>query len=306
MFSLKAFLKNFVGIAPEFEHQNPGRAPQTLYYPPGHFYSPIVDPAEADRHLSAIESRPIPESIQGIAIDRAEMVRTWHKLVPLILSSPFSENPSTRFRYGFENPYYSWGDGNVLQAMIRLYRPKRIIEIGSGWSSICMDDTVNHYLHGSCELTFVEPYPDRLRNLLRKESSPKNIKILECRVQQVALDTFDHLQSGDILFVDSSHVLRTGGDVCYELFEILPRLASGVLVHIHDIFWPFEYPRDWAVNENRSWNELYAVRAFLTQNECWNIVMFNSYMALVERDLIENTSADFYKRSTGALWLQRR
>jgi hypothetical protein len=67
----------------------------------------------------------------------------------------------------------------------------------------------------------------------------------------------------NVLFIDSTHVLRTGSDVCFELFEILPRLSPGVLVHIHDMFWPFEYPRSWVVEENRSWNELYAVRAFL-------------------------------------------
>jgi predicted O-methyltransferase YrrM len=302
--SLKVFQTNLFGTVSSPKQNRAGS--HKLYYPPGHFYSPIVDPAEADRHLSAIESRPSPESVPGIVIDRAEMVRTWHKLLPLILDSPFGGTPSSDCRYSLENPYYSWGDGNVLQAMIRLYRPKRIIEIGSGWSSVCMADTVTHYLDGDCELTFIEAHPQRLHDLLGAGIASKNIAILESRVQDVATDIFDRLSTADILFIDSSHVLRTGSDVCYELFDIMPRLAAGVLVHIHDIFWPFEYPRRWAVDENRSWNELYAVRALLTHNECWNIVLFNSYLAQLERDLIGRTYPDFYRRSTAALWLQRR
>jgi predicted O-methyltransferase YrrM len=305
MSSLKALLRRFVG-APRGPAPGGSSATQKLYYPPGHFYSPIVDPAEAERHIAAIEARQTPQAIAGIVIDRPEMVRTWHKLLPLIESSPFREKPWGDFRYALENPYYSWGDGNVLQAMIRLYRPKRIMEIGSGWSSACMNDTINHFLDGSCELTCIEAHPDRLLGLIGSEARCANLRIRKCPVQQIPVETFEALADGDILFIDSSHVLRTGSDVCYELCEILPRIASGVLVHIHDIFWPFEYPRHWVVNENRSWNELYAVRAFLTQNERWHLVMFNSFMAQVERGLIERTCPDFLRRPPAALWLRRR
>jgi predicted O-methyltransferase YrrM len=277
-----------------------------LYYPPGHFYSPVVDRNEADRHFSALEGAGVPESIPDISIDRAGMVRIWNQLIPIIATSPFGEKPSGKFRYGFENPYYSWGDASVLYAMIRLYRPRRIIEIGSGWSSICIADTVEHFLDGRCEITLIEPHPKRLLDLLRGEEPARNVKILSCAVQEMAPDYFASLEPFDFLFIDSSHVLRTGSDVCYELFEILPRLVSGVIVHIHDIFWPFEYPRRWAVDENRSWNELYAVRAFLTCNHCWKILMFNSYLAHVERGLVQGGWPDFYKREVGALWLQRQ
>ena len=98
------------------------------------------------------------------------------------------------------------------------------------------------------------------------------------------MSVFDELNEGDILFIDSTHVLRTGSDVCFELFEVLPRLAPGVLVHFHDIFWPFEYPRAWVVDENRSWNELYAIRAFLMNNSDWHIIFFNHYFAKTGRE----------------------
>src|SRR5262249_750673 len=176
-------------------------------------------------------------------------------------------------RYHFENPSYSWGDGSVLHAMLRLLRPRRLIEIGSGWTSACTLDTVQNYLNGNCHVTFIEPFPQLLRELV--PNCPPNAEILECPVQEVPMRFFEPLTAGDVLFIDSTHILRTGSDVCFELFEILTRLAPGVLVHIHDMFWPFEYPRSWILEENRSWNEVYAVRAFLTDNHTWRIVMFN-------------------------------
>jgi len=142
-----------------------------------------------------------------------------------------------------------------------------------------------------------------LHELIGKAAS--TVEILERKLQDVPLETFDRLQEGDVLFIDSTHVLRTGSDVCMVLLEILPRLARGVLVHLHDMFWPFEYPRAWAVEENRSWNELYAVRAFLTNNQAWRTVIFNDYLAKVERPMIESTFPLFLNNPGGALWLQR-
>ena len=119
------------------------------------------------------------------------------------------------------------------------------------------------------------------------------------------LKIFKSLQAGDILFIDSTHVMKTGSDVCFELFEILPCLAPGVLVHFHDIFWPFEYPRLWAVEENRSWNELYAVRALLSRSNKLRILLFNDYLAQLERAMIETTYPQFLRDTGSALWLQK-
>jgi predicted O-methyltransferase YrrM len=214
-----------------------------------------------------------------------------------------SRGKGSKYRYAFDNPAYSWGDGSGLHAMLRHHRPKRIIEIGSGWSSACMVDTVEHYLDGACSLTFVEPNPALVRELIGKFTG--QARYFEQPVQHVPLAIFEELETGDIVFIDSTHVLRTGSDVCFELFEILPCLRPGVLVHFHDMFWPFEYPRAWAVDENRSWNELYAVRAFLTDNAHWRIILFNDYLARFERPMLEVTYPQFLRNSGGALWLER-
>ncbi|MGH6857460.1 MAG: class I SAM-dependent methyltransferase [Methylocella sp.] len=274
-----------------------------LFVPPGHFYSPIVDPIEAERYFAVAEAKGVPNTLPGIVVDRAEMVRTWYALLPHLTRAAFPRTPSPGFRYAYENPAYSWGDGGILHAMLLKHRPKRVIEIGSGWSSACTIDTVEKYLDWQSELTFVDPYPQLLRELVGE--MVRDVRIFECRIQIVPLEIFDDFERDDILFIDSTHILRTGSDVCFELFEILPRLASGVLVHIHDMFWPFEYPRAWAVNENRSWNELYAIRAFLTNNTDWRIVFFNDFFAKFEKEIIETTWPPFLRNSGGALWLRR-
>ena len=187
---------------------------------------------------------------------------------------------------------------------IRRYAPRKLIEIGSGWSSICSIDTIERYGISSGVIC-IDPYPELLKQLLGKTKLQLQLEVVGVPVQMAPLSVFEALGKDDILFIDLTHVLRTGSDVCFELFEILPRLAPGVLVHFHDMFWPFEYPRSWAVEENRSWNELYAVRAFLTDNEQWEVVFFNDYFAKLERKLIEDTYPNFLRNSGGALWLRR-
>jgi hypothetical protein len=170
--------------------------------------------------------------------------------------------------------------------------------------SACTLDIVDERLEGKSDLTFIDPYPKLLLQLIGDKKS--TVRIFERRVQDVPLDVFAELEKNDVLFIDSTHVLPTGSDVCFEIFEIFPKIASGVLVQIHDMFWPFEYPRSWAVDENRSWNEIYAIRAFLTNNPDREIVFFNDFIAKLEREMIEATWPQFLRNSGGALWLRRR
>jgi len=162
-------------------------------------------------------------------------------------------------------------------------------------------DTIEHHLDGACSVTCVEPHEAAF---VRELIGAGQVQYVEKPVQDVSLDIFKELEAGDIVFIDSTHVLKTGSDVCFELFEILPCLRTGVLVHFRDMFWPFEYPRKWAVDENRSWNEIYAVRAFLTDNPHWRIVLFNDYLAKIERPMLEATYPQFLRNPGGALWLE--
>jgi predicted O-methyltransferase YrrM len=278
------------------------RSQAKLFVVPGHYYSPIAEPRELGAYVRE-KSETGPE-LPGIALDRDALVATWQSLLPFIETCPFPERQADGFHFYFKNDFFGFGDAHLLHALIRQRMPKRYIEIGSGFSSACAVDTIDRFLPGACEVTFVEPHPERLHEALGERVA--HARVFAVPVQSVGLDVFAELEAGDILFIDSSHVFRTGSDVCFELFEVLPRLASGVLVHVHDIGWPFEYPGPWIIDENRSWNEAYALRTFLTNNDAWNIVFFNDYFAKFEGERIARTFPEFKDNLGASLWLERR
>src|SRR5262245_50736097 len=110
----------------------------TLFVPPGHYYSPVIDPPEAAAHLAALHARPMPDAVPGVVIDRAAMVQLWHELLPFLTTVPFGDDATPGLRYQFRNPSYARGDGSMLHAMLRRHRPKRVVEVGCGWTSACM------------------------------------------------------------------------------------------------------------------------------------------------------------------------
>lgn len=305
--SIESFIQS---IATSQELKN--RLPQLLglFAPPGHFYSPIVDPHAAGQHLAAVAARPPDQPVLGISIDHDAMRRRWAEFLPSFQNMPFAEQPREGMRYGLENPTFSWADGSILYAMIRVLRPRTIIEVGCGWSSLCLIDTRLSLGDDAFELILADPYFDFLESLLgrSRESGAASIgavTTLRAPVQNLDLSMFERLSANDILFIDSTHIMKTGSDVCHELFQILPRIRSGVYVHFHDIFWPFEYSKEWEVVQGRSWNEAFGIRAFLMSNPEWRIEFFNDYWAKTEPDLIRSTYPDFLKNSGGSLWLRR-
>ena len=188
--------------------------------------------------------------------------------------------------------------------MLRLHQPRRLIEVGSGYSSVCAVDTIDHFLDGNVQVTFIEPYPELLIILLGEERLV-NCMINPVGVQQVDPELFQTLESGDFLFIDSTHVMKTGSDVCHELFNILPNLKPGVFIHFHDIFWPFEYSDNWVVEQNRSWNELYGLRAFLMYNDAFKVEFFNDFFVKNFYELIQEDYPTMLQNSGGSIWLRK-
>jgi hypothetical protein len=133
-----------------------------------------------------------------------------------------------------------------------------------------------------------------------------HLQIINKPVQETDIEMFDVLDENDILFIDSSHVVKTGSDVNFELFEILPRLKKGVIVHIHDIPYPFEYPREWVIERNYSWNEVYAVRAFLMYNNSFEVLFFNDQFGQLCGDLVARDAPAMSTNYGGGLWLSCR
>src|SRR5450756_1321944 len=156
-----------------------------------------------------------------------------------------------------------------------------------------MLDTVERFQDDGVRLTFIEPYPGRLRSLLRAEDA-KSCTIVEKTVQNADLNLFTALEAGDILFIDSSHVSKAGSDVNYLLFEIFPRLKPGVWIHIHDIFSGFEYPDAW-LKEGRAWNEDYIIRAFLQFNDSFEIMLHGAHCIDRHRSWFQENMPDCLK-----------
>ena len=200
------------------------------YVSPGHFYSPIPSIEDIERAITAA-----PASYSGIDLREDQQLALLEKLSRYYAEIPFPAEKNERFRFAFHNPSYSWGDAIILFCMIRELKPRRILEIGSGHTSALILDTNERYCGGGIDCTFVEPYPELLISLLRPNEDHEP-RLISRKLQDVNLTIFDTLEAGDILFVDSSHVLKAGSD-CQLLFsDILPRLNPGTLIHFHDVF----------------------------------------------------------------------
>jgi hypothetical protein len=182
-------------------------------------------------------------------------------------------------RYKKENPAFWSGDAWVLAAMVAEFRPRRVIEVGCGYSScVLMDLNDRLRAHDPIGLRFIDPFPETLLSLL-EPGDPYRVQITASELQGLGPKEFEPLEENDILFLDTSHVVKTGGEVEYALNEILPALKPGVLVHIHDIFAGWEYPPDWVLDDHRSWSEIYMVRLLAEQGRTWRVEMFNDLCA---------------------------
>jgi hypothetical protein len=188
--------------------------------------------------------------------------------------------------------------------MLREWKPKRYVEIGCGFSSAFALDVNEHFFANSIKMSFIEPHPALLLSLL-KPGDTKRIEIIPNRVRDVDPTFFESLAANDFLFIDSTHVAKTGSDVVFELFQILPKLKRGVVVHFHDVFYPFEYPREWVIDRNYSRNEIYAIRAFLMYNSDFEILFFNDFFAQFSRHLIVRDVPAVNGKIGGGLWLRR-
>ena len=174
-----------------------------------------------------------------------------------------------------------------------------------------MLDINDKFFDGKIEFDYIEPYPDRLYRLLSKEDKER-YRIHVIKIQESSLDIFSQLLENDILFIDSSHVAKAGSDLVYILSDILPRLNRGIIIHFHDIFWPFEYPVEWHIS-GKAWNETYFLKAFLQFNKKFKIIFFNSQMkTLYPKLLLENlpltlrNPSNFpYTQGNTSLWLRK-
>lgn len=257
------------------------------FVPAGHYYSPLTSTADIAR---AKASRHEPEGIALEVDAQVDLARQLDLRVP----------PINRWTPE-DNEMFGAADAAVLHAMLLEFRPAQIVEVGSGFSTAVMLDVAEQALP-DLKVTCIEPYSDRLRARLRPTDWDR-LTLLEQPVQEVEpARILAGLRAGDVLFIDSTHVAKAGSDVLHLFQRTLPRVPPGVLVHIHDIFWPFEYPDAW-LNARRDWNELYLLHAFLQHNTEWQILLFTSWLWQHRPDL---PPAGTEHLSPGSIWLRRR
>jgi hypothetical protein len=288
-----------VGSIDRFLDADPSVRPFLSFSPPGHFYSAIPSLAEVERQAEQLFAPAA--SLPGIDLRVEEQRALLAALAPLARDLDLPEEPQDGWRYGAANDNFGRGDATFLASLLRHLRPARYLEVGSGWSTALALDINGRFLDGAMTITAIEPYPVTLSKLVRPGD---DIEIVELPVQDVPLERFATLAPGDVCFIDCSHVVRIGSDAHHLVTRVLPAIPVGVYVHIHDIFWPFEYPRPW-IDEGRAWTEAYLVHAFLQFNRSFEIVLFNSWLPWGARDLLDADFPDIVPNPGAGLWLRR-
>jgi len=269
---------------------------------PGHFYSPIPDInyIRSQRNNIFITNKL---SCTGIEMDPDKQLSLVEKFESYYGQFPFPENERKGIRYYLKNPYFGHGSSIVLYSVLRHFKPRQIVEVGSGFSSAVMLDVNDLFFSGGIKLSFIEPYPARLYSLMNEKDKASHDIFVDV-VQNVPRSAFSELNENDLLFIDSSHVAKVGSDVVLLITEILPLLKKGVIIHIHDIYWPFEYPENWVLS-GKAWNEAYLVKAFLQFNTSFEILLFNSYLTLHHREHMKKYLPSFIPDGGGSLWIRK-
>ena len=276
-------------------------SPGATLYPAGHFYSPLLDIQSLKPNDSNLPFDGI-ECWEHVSLHLSSQKAYYQELLERFPLLPFPRQRTDEYRYYWDNNWFPPSDAFTLSAILRREKPRRIVEVGSGFSSAVMLDTLAKTPF-SASLTFIEPYPERLYSLLSADDRVAS-KILVQQVQEVPLSVFDQLEAQDVLFIDSSHVAKVGSDVSFLLLRILPRLKPGVLIHFHDIFYPYSYPVSW-IREGRSWNESLFLRAFLVGNSEFEVTAFNAFAGHAFPELFQDKFPEFLHNSGGSIWMRK-
>jgi len=269
-----------------------------------HYYQPLINPK---KHLT-----------KSLREDRVLKGLDFNIKVQLNLLNQFSFNEElkilpvikkrqkTELQFYYNNNSFESGDAEYYYNIIRFFKPNKLIEIGSGFSTLMAEEALiknkeedNKY---APEHICIEPYE---QGWLEKTKA----KILRKKVENIEISFFKSLGKNDILFIDSSHIIRPQGDVLFEILEILPVLSSGVIVHIHDIFSPKDYPDDWILKEHRLWNEQYLLEAFLSHNKDFEIIGSLNYLMHNYPKQLKSVSPILNKqknREPGSFWIRKK
>ena len=248
---------------------------------PIHYYEPLPD-------FRSITSEQINRRRTYPGIDFR-----WEQQLALVGELAKYRDELRELEFDFDNAYFAGFDAAVYYTLIRHLQPQRIIEIGGGYSTQIAAKALAANRTG--KLVCIEPYPERLNG--------SNAELIQKRVEEIDVEFFLSLKANDILFIDSSHTVKFGSDVCFEFLEILPRLARDVWVHVHDIFFPHDYPAEWLITRRLALNEQYLLEAFLSFNKNFAPQLANYWLCLDHREAAAPVWASADRASS--FWMKR-
>ena len=265
---------------------------------PVHYYEPIPDTRTLgdevwDKHYE----------LEGVDMNRGMQLEFLRNVFPRF-QSEWNQIPVTlaeaKGEFYLGNGRFGNLDPLIAYCLVRHFRPNRIIEVGGGYSTLLLAMAAQR--NGNTALACIEPYPvDPLRADL-----PGLEALIGTRVEKVGLHFFEQLEAGDLLFIDSSHTVRIGGDVNYLFLEVLPHLKPGVIVHVHDIFFPFEYSRKWVKEQRRFWTEQYLLQAFLAFNSEFEVLVGTGYLVASWPEELQATFSHSPEQKGGSFWMRRK
>ncbi len=263
-----------------------------------HYYEPIV--TDADLHRSLRDIRDLPGL--DLRIPQQVALAESFRFTDELLAFPLKKPSETEF--GYHNGYYEAGDAEMLYNFVRFFKPRRLVEVGSGQSTLIAREAIqtNKSEDSSykCDHICMEPFE-------RPWLEQLGVTVIREKIESCSMAVFEALGENDILFIDSSHVLRPQGDITHLFLSVLPRLKAGVHVHVHDVFTPRDYLDQW-VNEGRLWNEQYVLEAFLSCNDQFQVMMALNMMACDHREALTSACPILMREPNfqpGAFWFQR-
>ncbi len=265
-----------------------------------HYYAPVIDAGDIRHPLDA--ARELPGLDLNEAGQRA-LLQSFHyaeQLAALPLKKPAVD------RFGYENTTYAEGDAEMLYNMIRHFRPRRIVEVGSGQSTLMAMEAIaankREDARYVCRVTCIEPFEQPWLEQL-------GVEVIRKRVEDCPVDLVRSLAANDFFFIDSSHVIRPQGDVLHLYQRLLPQVSPGVIVQVHDVFTPRDYPAKWVIDDRRLWNEQYLMEAFLAFNPAFEVLLAVNWLSNDRRDWLAGACPMLMKKpgkQPGAFWMRRK
>jgi Methyltransferase domain len=286
------------GWFPELRELHRHSRERRLQLFPDFFYAPVFSPADL---ASEVWAGTFPDCGRFDLDAQRTFLRNTPSFARELSALPYEPPTEDAAAYYWGNDQFSHSDASLYFSILRRFRPARVVEVGAGHSTKLAARALKE--NGSGTILCIDPHaPSWLAQL---EGS---IEVLAQPVQQVRDEVFLELADGDVLFIDGSHISKTGSDVNHLFLRILPRLPKGVIVHIHDICLPYEYPKAWSEDVLCYWNEQYVLAALLANSEKWEILLGNYFMMKADTEALRpfapNVAGVFL--GGGSLWMRAK